>query len=658
MTRMLAYQNPDDLKAAMADGTILGNDARYARQSTLAGLPKEINDMYQNSLTQAQTRAQNATAGSTEQTTAWDKVLHERNASDYALSQNANPLVTSLVSKYTSQGPAGVAPAIAELEKDPSFMKMTPEMQATYRESLTNGLQAPTNVAKSFADTIEANAQTRAQEGANAIIRQLDQAKTQEEVYDGVQAIQDPRVKALVQAHYSPKYPTLFPDQYSKVEQSKGPTGAIGAMDLDEHAIYAPGKYQYNAPAGGWSNTTVEEASKIGDQMKDQNKNDVLAPDKNGKMVPTGSSAKTQYMMVNGTMEKAAQALTQDKNSPLYGQDWKQVKLTPQNQELLAQYTFNQIPHNTEALSKVWTSLKPDDLDIIAKSGFDWNVARPMIIARENGLTMDAMAKRQSDIQTARLAAATGAAQQGANNPLVANYNDFMNANSGKDAQAAADNAIKLTPKLAGIDRVTLADNIKALVKNAKDKDGKHIDVSYDQAAMALANAVHDNQWGFSTIKRGTHNLFDQSDDKISSFNGHHIDLGDAASKLTEIARPDTFSQANAYSKNVAALQNAPAADANFKAKYDHYTKMAAAYAVNPKKYAQDYSDAIRDLGVANTMTGIADRDAMSKNPLSVNPSTPASNDSKKANDILNASLPLPSNAPIGYNDLKPIRIF
>lgn len=640
LNRAIQYQNPDDLAAAIHDGSVVGSDGQYAHPGTIAGLRSQVTDLLANALTKTQTQQDQANIGNVQANTRSSTVntdqmaiLNARTNADDAAYRAATPTLTGLINKYTPQGAAGITDATKELESSPAFARLNPTQQAAARSSLYSGIAAPVDAGNALYTNTQAGIKAKATTAAEAQVRSLDQLKTQEEIFNGVKNINDPMVKQMVQDHYAQQYPTLFQKPFSSIDQNTGVMGQIGGMELNpEMALYAPGKYGYAAPKDGWSNTTVADASALGDKMREANKNDVLAPDKNGNMVPTGSSAKTQYMMVNGTMETAAKALVKQ-DPQTYGTDWKNIKLTPQNTEAMARYTFDQIPHDTQALSKVWTSLRPEDLNAIAQSGYNWDVARPMIIARENGTTVDALAKKGLDQQQAQLAAVTGNAQQAAANPLVTNYNTFMKANSGNDADAAAKFAIANSPAMQGANPLTVADNIRALIRNAKDANGKAISVSPDQAALALVNSIHDDQFG-SGVGRWLHNTTDTNSNKISSFNGRHIDLGQAASKLTEVARPDTASQAETFAKTQTAMRMAPLVNADFQAKYAHYQDMARAYKLDPtnQTVAQNYAEAVRNLRVSSAYQGMNDRDAMLANPLSVNTAPSSDN---KASQIL-----------------------
>jgi hypothetical protein len=656
INKMLTYQNPADLQAALADGSLIGPNGQYAHQSVLEGLPKNVGDMLQNSLTQANTSNVQAMTGHTQADTlnvqattghtqadtaaeqaktAQDAILNQRSNAEYAANKALGPVINGLVADPAHQGATGVPLALSKLEQDPTFKIMTPEQQAAARAQLTNGLAAPTTASNALFDSIEAGAKARAQVAADANIRQLDQLPKTEDIYNAVQNTQDPRVRQLLQDHYAAKYPTLFPSQYSDKDLTRGPLGSPGGAELDpEHSLYAPGKYSYSAPAGGYSNTTVGQSLELGKTMREQNKNDVL--DAKGNAV--GSSAQTQYMMNDATRTTAAQALfnaNPEKYKAQGAQSWDQIKLTPQNTDDMAKYNFEHFANTPEKLKGQWDSLNKDDINVIAKSGYDWDVARPIIIGRENGISLDAMVNKQANSLSNQLTAATAASQQAANNPVVANYAKYMAANS-DDAMSAAKFAIANTSGLTGANPQTLANNISALIAKSR------VHLSYDQAALALANSVHDDQFMSSTIKRDFHNAVNANDNKIMSFEGRHVDLDQAVQRAKEITDPTLVGQANAMMKNQLALQNANVSNTYYQKAFNDYKTARDNYALNPEKYADQYGKSLKNLGLANAFQGQTETDAIRKNPLDIHAPAPTQAPPGMASSIISQILNTP----------------
>lgn len=613
INRMLTYQDPQSLQAAMSNGSIVGQDGRFARISTLAALPKEQQDMLNNSLTQAQTRNVNASAAHTEQGNTQEGILNQRANDIFANNQALQPVVTGLVNKYASQGADGVNTALHELEQHPEFAKLSLMDQATTRGAVAGGISAPVQAQNDLrnlqiAGSDAANAEAAKQAFAHLttpgnflnLDDQVRQAMTiqnpivRQKVLDGIQSLH-------------PDIPNLVAKPVSMVESNRNILGATTSNFDPNRAVYLPGgpgnKNNQNVlPEKNWDQYNVQEALTLGNTMIARQGN-----------TPLASSAKTPYMFTNGTMQDAAQALW--KSDPSFRGDTKsfnEVNLTPENQDKMAQWVFNRAIKNNN-LGDVWTSLTPSDLQIIHANGNDWHIARGLIIGRENGISLDSAADTIQKIHDTRQDTQTNLDTQGANNPLAEKYAPYIDAQIGADTYKAAQYLAANAPAFKGANQNQILDlegNIKTLI-NAAAKRGTPINAA--QAALVLSQSTEpDSPWAISGMMNGFHNLLNPGN-VSHSINGQHLNFDTINEQLDQVTKPSFTTAAQNYTgqKAKTALEQ-QAADAlhqkniaDFRAAETNYRRLKGT--PQEAEAQQIYSNAIVNLFGSSSLEGRTD---------------------------------------------------
>jgi hypothetical protein len=96
-------------------------------------------------------------------------------------------------------------------------------------------------------------------------------------------------------------------------------------------------------------------------------------PGREGQNV--GTSAMGAYQFTGPTMQSTAQAI--------WGDNWRSVQFTPENQERMAEHLFNQHRNSVSGLMGQWESLTRAEAQQIVNGGMNWQQARSLIHSGE-----------------------------------------------------------------------------------------------------------------------------------------------------------------------------------------------------------------------------------------------------------------------------------
>jgi len=599
--RALSYQDPASLQAALANGTIVGPDGAHAGVSFLGDLNNQAGTLIKNSLTQAQTGltgadTSNVAANTSATNTNTDQaaILNQRANQIYGANTALAPVVSGLVAKYAPNGAMGVTPAFSELDQNPDFQKLAPADQDTIKSHLVSGINASvagTNFV--FGGQVAgADAQNNfmAQNEIARITAPGGQFGTDESRFKEAQNIANPEVRAKVMAALNP---SSIPTTPSEIAINRTLLGGVGdSFDPATQRFMSPGTPTPDKPIMGAAGQamTFGEATAFGNKMKAAN--GVYVKDEHGNVItdsngnPEGSSAQTPYMMINSTRNAAAQALWNSdpafRASTPGATSWDQVAQTPENIDKVVNYTIADGLKNG-TLGQIWKTLTPDDLQTIKAAsdngGDPYGTARALIIARENGGSLDTIVKRMSNMNMLRQQSNTGLDTEAATNPLVANYSKWQAANIGGDKNAAAAFLAggTLSPDLKGADQESLRGNLQTIVDRSQAAGHP---INYAQAAQVLAESgQHSNWWRgqLSTI----HNIL-HPDNQISVTNNSIPNL-DTIDELTKrIADPSLPSQAQAYDTQRMQQGMTQLTDADFANKMTTFRTLETNFKQNP----------------------------------------------------------------------------
>lgn len=136
------------------------------------------------------------------------------------------------------------------------------------------------------------------------------------------------------------------------------------------NAVYGHGRYAQ--PPRPVTEMTLSEVHHWGQS--------VLVPATRGHLPNqdenTGTSAVGAYQFIGPTLARAAEAV--------FGEDWREVQFTPENQDRMGEWLFNNARSSIAALRNEWEGLTYADAQRIVSQNLSWEQARDIIFDRES----------------------------------------------------------------------------------------------------------------------------------------------------------------------------------------------------------------------------------------------------------------------------------
>ena len=195
-----------------------------------------------------------------------------------------------------------------------------------------------------------------------------------------------------------------------------------------------------------------------------------------------GSSAMGTYQIVGSTLRSYA--------PKVFGDNWREVDFTPQNQDRLAQAIFDDNKGSADALRKQWVSLSAAEAEQVRQ--MPWEQAREVIAQKESGANpgqLRQMLAQQLEVPDARtdIMRADTMANSGSLNQRLA------------DLEGQPDQPISVLTKglqesgYAGYSQGELADEIRAIAAEAK--------VTNAQAALIMQESLTERSWFMQSMR-------------------------------------------------------------------------------------------------------------------------------------------------------------
>ena len=195
-----------------------------------------------------------------------------------------------------------------------------------------------------------------------------------------------------------------------------------------------------------------------------------------------GSSAMGTYQIVGSTLRSYA--------PKVFGDNWREVDFTPQNQDRLAQAIFDDNKGSADALRKQWVSLSAAEAEQVRQ--MPWEQAREVIAQKESGANpgqLRQMLAQQLEVPDARtdIMRADTMANSGSLNQRLA------------DLEGQPDQPISVLTKglqesgYAGYSQGELANEIRAIAAEAK--------VTNAQAALIMQESLTERSWFMQSMR-------------------------------------------------------------------------------------------------------------------------------------------------------------
>lgn len=266
-----------------------------------------------------------------------------------------------------------------------------------------------------------------------------------------------------------------------------------------------------------------------------------------------GTSATGAYQFIGSTMQRLAKEE--------FGDNWREVPFTFENQSKLAERLFNESKGGN--LKAVWEGLP--DATPGAYKDMTFEEFQREVLPRESGITLEEARAQSDQTRIGQVKAASQlvndrlsqAANQRLGNIDLDRYMKDLN-NKNPDLTAAASKALKENPALQGTDLNQVATWLKVIMDKAaktKTPEGKRTDMSAMAATHVLYAALrpdegwNDITWGWDAASNY------KFDEKLVDKTLREINSGDVAGRAA-VAR-DTESDRDSLMASLKALEAA-----------------------------------------------------------------------------------------------------
>lgn len=446
----LQYQDPDQLKAALASGSLLGS---------LQGVdPSRVSAATTNDLqTRVGTLINNATNQETLKQTQYND---QRVQSGNALMDAAQPVLNKLSIAHQNGDMAGVHAILSDPDSAQLLQSLRPDqLNAQTADQQKLGASNTTNAQSALSYNIAQRTDADNQAGlkaAQAIAPTAGDART---AYDNLDKLNlspgayQAAAQHLATLGYANPNTAIGTGAGAAIATAAGAPGTKGGSPFD--MVYGAG--QYGTPSAPLSSMSIGDVIDYGQKS--------LIPATAGKVGQgdKGTSAGGAYQITQGTLQKYA--------PKVLGDDWQSQTFTPQVQDKIAQAIFED--NKGGNLKSIWTSLP--DATAGAYKDKSWDDMRGMIAKGESSADPASLRQTLQDSQNQSFLTQGGLSGRNAQNNALTAAPGWQEAtkNTGSVADIA-DQASKGQGPLAGSPASWISDRVQQIMdmSDQPDKDG------------------------------------------------------------------------------------------------------------------------------------------------------------------------------------------